>query len=292
MDIINISEIKDALERSGYLLENRILSKFLLHNFWAESNHTFFININENKYREIDIMAHKSFEIIELNNNEYYSLYTHFIVECINNPQPLLLFENLVDFDEPSSDWIYEFINGTIENIEKISLSIPYIIQDIEATFKIEKSSKQYCSFMKKKGDHKDPWMATHPDDFHKTLTKFVDCVKYKIKDTHSKWDGVRPQMGRIEIFIPVVVLQNNLFKITQKSEIEEINCQKLKTPYEEIYNRNISIDIVQEKYFDEYLTMKMKLINKICEQIKREIINKNNKQYSSLSSQHVLDKN
>lgn len=281
MEQINENEIVKAIERSGYLLENRILSKFMKRSFWSEANHAVFFKGDETKYREIDVIASKLIDSLSINEQESCSFFVHFIVECINNPQPLGLFENLADRDEPSSDWIYDILNGEEETREVLSLILPNIIYDFELESEGNLPSKQYCSFIKKKGDHKnDLWMAYHPDDFHKTLLKLAESVKYKVKEIQDRWTGIRPLMGRLDFFIPLIILQNDMIKILQKGE-EKIEIEiyrpkfhRLKTPYDESYNRNLSIDIVQEMYFDDYLDFKLNGLQKMFGQLKDKIKN------------------
>jgi hypothetical protein len=129
-NVIKTNEIIDAVKRSGYLLENRILSKFLKNNFAAEANHIIFLNNDNIKYREIDVLASKCIDSIALKDQANISIFTHFIIECINNSQPLGLFDTLSDRDEPSSDWVYSFTNGDAEIKELLSIIIPGIIAD------------------------------------------------------------------------------------------------------------------------------------------------------------------
>jgi hypothetical protein len=278
-DTINNNEIIAALKRSGYLLENRILSQFLKRKITAEANHKIIFENDENKSREIDVIATKFIDTIQLNDNDSISLCAHFIVECINNSQPLGLFENLGDWDEPSSDWIFTITNGDMEMAEIIGITFPRAIYDYEIERNNSNPAKQYCTFQKKKGDHKkDQWMAYHPDDFHKTLSKLVDASQLSATSLHERWAGRQPQILRIDTFIPIIVLQNELFKIIQKSdketEIELLNAkhQRLKSSSEESNNRNISIDIVQEDFFNTYLEMKIEGLETIFKLLKNGI--------------------
>ncbi|MES2558703.1 MAG: hypothetical protein V4590_03125 [Bacteroidota bacterium] len=268
MDKISNDEIISALNRSGYLLENRILKLFIKNSFYAESSHALFFNPEENKYREIDILATKQLHTMFLEDKfNSVAINIHFVVECINNPQPLGLFENLGDMDEPSSDWIYEITNGTPELRENISLKIHSLIDFVERTRIKAPPSRQYCGFSKKKDtNNKEPWMATHSDDFHKTLLKLVEATKHKKEEINRLWDGRRPQICRLDFIIPTVVLQGNIISVFQRDElkIKDELFQRLKTPYEEIYNRNMSVDIVQENYFEQYLITKQEWITDI----------------------------
>jgi len=278
-ETINNNEIIDALKRSGYLLENRILSQFLKRKITAEANHKIIIDNDENKSREIDVIATNFIGTIKLNERESISLCAHFIIECINNSQPLGLFENLGDWDEPSSDWIYTITNGDMEISEIVGITFPRAIYDYEVELNDSNPSKQYCTFQKKKGDHKkDQWMAFHPDDFHKTLSKLVDAAQISARSLHERWAGRQPQILRIDVFIPIIVLQNKLIKIIQRSdketeiELQDAKLHRLKSSSEELNTRNISIDIVQEEFFNTYLDMKILGLKTIFDLFKKGI--------------------
>lgn len=277
MDSINDDDIKSAIQRSGYLLENRVLSRFICNGFRAEANHTILQNNDEGKYREIDVFASKIIDYLIINANSNYTIYAHFLIECINNSQPLGLFENLGDIDKPASDWVYSLYNGDEEINEALFFVLQNSIEKIESKIESRLPSKQYCSFAKKKSDNKrNEWMAYHPDDFHKTLLKLTDAIRIKQLEIRDKHYDIRPSFGRLEFFIPIIVLQNNLILINQKTELEihSVNYQKLKRPFDEVDIKNISIDIIKEEFVDKYIALKTDELAIIAEGVKSCLTN------------------
>lgn len=261
MERISEEKMKEALTRSGYLLESRVLDFFSNNNYWAESSHRFFENKEDGKYRELDVLANKTLDWINVKNNEESLAFNvHFITECINNPVPLALFENKGDLEEPTTDWAFDFINGSPELKEISSIHWIHAIHAFESQIIKELPSRQYCGFVKKKSKD-DEWMASHPEDFHNTLLKLVQFVKYKRIAINENWEGRQPTMCRLELLIPLIVLQGEMIEIktTENLEVNPINYYRLKVPYESSYNKSISIDIVTESYLPEFLKRKNK---------------------------------
>lgn len=260
MEKITFDEIKKALIRSGYLLENRVLNFFNDNQFDAESSHRYVIDEVEGKFREIDVLATANLASNSTNKTNI-TLFVNFYVECINNPVPLALFCSYGDQEEPTTDWAYNFINGSPQFLEFCSESFPQVIYDRQNEIIKSMPARQYCGFIMKKDKNIDEkWMANHPDDFHQTLSKLSQFVKIKKSETKERWEEIRPDFTRLEIFIPLIVLQGEMIEIINQKELElkEIEYYRLKAPYEKGYNKSLSIDIVTEKYLKTYLDLKL----------------------------------
>ena len=84
-DKISSEEIKDALTRSGYLLESRLEKALRENGFYVEANSAY-LDSETSKSRELDLYAMNGYVI----NPQYYeSLYSNLIIEAVNNPQPI-----------------------------------------------------------------------------------------------------------------------------------------------------------------------------------------------------------
>ncbi|GGB85022.1 hypothetical protein GCM10007424_26330 [Flavobacterium suaedae] len=273
MEEITLQQVKDSLSRSGYLLENRIMNMFINKGFATESSHVFFLDTIEEKYREVDVIAINTLDNISF-KDESLTLTVRFIVECINNPVPLGLFENIGDMDETATDWIYMFTNGSNILREEGSINWPSSISKYESKILLSKPSRQYCSFIKKKDKSKDEWMACHPNDFHNNLKKIAQYLKHDLKKISNNWDGIRPQMARLDLLIPVIVLQGDMLEIKNNCEIDinPVDYYRLKIPYEDSLQKNVSIDIVTEKKFKEYLDQKTKTIQLMFNDLKEKL--------------------
>lgn len=255
MEKITEENIKLALERSGYLLENEVLEIFQGNDYWSEANHTHFIDPVENKFRELDVRASKNIFCGEAEKQDIL-VNVNFLVECINNSQPLAIFENIGDRDRPGMDWYYKMVNFEVDSREQIFLDIDYQIEEIS---KFEKyiAARQYCGFTKK-GNSNNPiaWMALHPQDFHETLIKLVQFTKQLSIEIDHLWEGRMPSVARLEFMCPIIVLQGELIKISNKEElkIDQIKFHRLKFPFDSTIQKNIAIDIVTKDYLDAFL--------------------------------------
>jgi hypothetical protein len=276
MNKISIEEMKDALMRSGYLLESRVLDFFFTEEFWAESNHRFFLGGDEDKYRELDVLASRYIDSIQIKSKaESVSLFLHFITECVNNPVPLALFTNVGDREEPTTDWSYMFTNGSEVLVEAASIHWPHSIYTFAPEIFSSIPSRQYCGFTEKKGNTKDKWMASHPDDFHQTLLKLVQFNKYKKKEIRAEREGIQPESCRLDVFIPLIVLQGDIVIVEAQNALDVTPSQyyRLKVPYESGYNKSISIDIVTETYLPEYFKKKMSGLILMFDDLKKELM-------------------
>src|SRR5260370_22750096 len=91
--------MKEALLRSGYLLESRVESKLRKKWGYAEANPTY-IDPDTGKSREFDLHAMRT---ERAGPNEYDYVFALFLAECINNPQPVVIItkDPLVPFLHP-----------------------------------------------------------------------------------------------------------------------------------------------------------------------------------------------
>jgi hypothetical protein len=94
---INQSELRDALLRSGYLLESRLQRVLTRRNYYVSPNVPY-LDSKTQKTRELDLRAMK----LRSFGTQYAGrLYPTLLIECINNPQPVAFIEQDSD---PSSD--------------------------------------------------------------------------------------------------------------------------------------------------------------------------------------------
>ena len=85
---ISHEQIRDALQRSGYLLEYRIEQMLRRHGYAVESNQMYPDPIT-GKSREVDLTAISA----EPLTRDYENiLWPRLIIECVNNTQPMAFF--------------------------------------------------------------------------------------------------------------------------------------------------------------------------------------------------------
>lgn len=263
-------EIKDALKRSGYLLENRVLEKFINYNFNAESNY-YFLDSKTSKFREVDIFATKRVDAYSIDKTLPIELNISFVVECINAPFPLGLFENLGSDRGDNLGWTYHIINGDARLKESLSLSLFSLLEKKESNKTL--ASRQYCGFRRKKSNQnkKGELMANHPEDFHNNLNKFIDALAFQQNEIKSLWEGRQPQILRLDILFPLIVLTDKIFLIKQNPNL---TIEK-KMHHRFMINKgssNFNIDIIQEEYIDSFLEYKLNEINDLVKDLFRDL--------------------
>ncbi len=91
---ITHEQIKDALIRSGYFLESRVLHILHKRNYRNAPNITY-PDSGTGKSREIDIYSESQrvTENLNLNYHLHFEFQHRLIIECSNNPQPAIFFK-------------------------------------------------------------------------------------------------------------------------------------------------------------------------------------------------------
>jgi hypothetical protein len=84
--VITLEAARDALLRSGYLLESRIEALFRRRAYYVQANSVFLDRSGSS--RELDVYA---LGAIKAGPHDRDFLFTAFLIECVNNPEPLVL---------------------------------------------------------------------------------------------------------------------------------------------------------------------------------------------------------
>ncbi len=144
--------MSEALMRSGYTLESRIIKKLVQNGYFVEPNQRI-LDPKTGKSREIDIVA-ELFEASTEFSMEKPRVYvsTYFACEAKNNPYPVALLTEL-PFSPGLSTWesLHEGKTGFFTD------------NDLEPSFydfltEQHKVYTQFCSFRPKKGDKNSEW--------------------------------------------------------------------------------------------------------------------------------------
>jgi len=249
-------ELIGALNRSGYLLENRVFNTFLDLGFSAESNY-YFPDGNTKKFREVDVVAVKTLDTHSINPSLPIVINLNFIVECINSPYPLGLFEYKGKQKGNTFGWNFKQTNGEQPLKEAFSISLGHILEDLEVLK--EPSSRQYCGFKRKKPARKGETgelMAYHSDDFHNNLNKFLDVLAYQKQEISSLWEGRQGHTLRLDIFYPLLVISSDIYLIRQNLDLAINKVNKHRFLIDK-GRKQVNIDILTEKILQNFLEKK-----------------------------------
>jgi len=257
VDKISSEEIKDALTRSGYLLESRLEKVLRENGFYVEANSAY-LDSETTKSRELDLYAMNGYVI----NPQYYeSLYSNLIIEAVNNPQPIafitkesqiapLYREDIKVAGLPvkisdNEEWIYlpEFLE-----MDKYH----HYCQGNIAT--------QYCSFTQKKNESgKKEWMASHEETHFNSFRTLSVAVEYHQDVLYKAWVKDANAIN-LEFYYPIVVVQGELLEVHPESDNIHIkttnHVQFRRTSVIGSKEFNYQIDVITEHYLPTLLNM------------------------------------
>jgi hypothetical protein len=253
--------LKD-LKETGFPLEMEI-SKHLQTENWSVTNGSYYIDKDENKGREIDIIArvHRSAEVYkELSLEVVFSL----IMEIKKSEQHPWVF-----FTSP--------INGPVENLipKKYQFSgfstEPHRINRVlrKNTIKIkERVGRSFYQGFTKNGGR---------DDIYKALSGVTKATQHFIDTSTAKGDTSGDRL--LHSFEPVIVIQGKLFEaFLQRGELilEESNYIQTffnyLSPNYSTNSRNI-IHVITKEYLHEFITEHKESLNSFFEDLRENDI-------------------
>jgi len=275
---ITPKEMRDAIQRSGYLLEQRIFPFFEKFHYAIDLN-AIFPDPGTGKSREIDIKAYCMeciFDKEDFDNN----LQINLLCECENNKQPTIFF--IRDYRD------YE-LELFCDDIALSGIPIGFSDKDFFISFsdflELKKFhhygkgdiSTQYCTFQEKKG--KNGWMAFHNDEQHNTFDSLVKVLDYEIEEDFKSYylpDKPEEEPIEIKIYYPLLILQQDLYSAFLKGNkfiLRKSKHIQFRKQYHSIFSKQIKtycIDVITEDYLPKYLEIIDKENTKIKNKIKR----------------------
>lgn len=249
-------EIRDALLRSGYLLESRISSVLSFRDYSSEPNSAFPDPIT-GKTRELDVRGRR---MLSINQDDSNVVSWIFLIECVNNPEP---FAFLVRHSpRPSA-----LTQLSIQSVGMDSLSMAVspnpaeeIVDNALKSHHYNQGTKcsQFCSFLQKKD--KKQWMAIHEDSHFEAFEKLCNATEYFMqRERRLIFEGVGRQT-HLTFFYPVLVLQGELLEAqhTKKSvrTRSTSHVHYLKERIREGPTDVFQIDVVRESFFPTFVQM------------------------------------
>lgn len=282
---ISMEQMLDALNRSGYLLENRVEHLFGGRGYHIH-NSNYFVDESTNKMREIDLIAETSETALSSVKQAANGTFTFkLICECENNPQPVVFFQTDA-----------KYANG---DDGLVSLSNPDPIIPIESSpdernrwgdsffsspndfenhhFFNSLMTTQYCSFVPKDKNKLDAgWVAKHLEDQHDTLHNLLKGVVFARAKDEKNIDAYPERyygFYQAILYYPLLILQDHLY-LAQVSEgkVDLKQCDHI------VYWRNhkleksenfIAIDVITESYLPKYLQMVEDEVEKMHSEIR-----------------------
>ncbi len=252
---ITLAEAKDALLRSGYLLESRVESLLRNAGYYAEANASY-QDPSTGKSRELDLSA---LAARRSGPGESDFLFPVLLVECVNNPQPLGLI---------TKDPMVPFLHH--HEVKLSGLPVKFPESDHEDAWEsftdflgFEKFhhyckgriATQFCSFQQKKDGH---WMAWHDEEHFESFKKLCDAVDYAQVRHYGNWVLNGHESVNVQIYYPVLILHGQLWDVrSSKRGLTLKRARHLQ------YRRSVAtgrgeedyqIDVIEERFLPSYL--------------------------------------
>lgn len=214
----------DAIKRSGYLLESRIVKMLDEAGYWVQPNYVMKDPVT-GKGREIDIIVEPS---PWQYTNGGVTVKTTFIIELVNYNSPLVFFTAKTDSDMSDMFDGIKFATTGETNIFENEILERYKGQKNRGSVFM-----QYCAFEKKSNNNN--WMAYHPDDLYSSFQKFF----YYITEVLERWERQpRPASldkdNRIFFWQPIICTSGGIRIVDHEGNMREASQIKYEYQYAE----------------------------------------------------------
>lgn len=272
--IINREEIFTAIQRSGYLLEQRVAGTMRKNKFGVGYDTRFTDHkAGVKTLREFDILAFDSEMLHKYLKREHHSGFVgiELICECKNNHQPLVFFKNEDVFADMLDHWIQieGYPQRIITNPKSDPVEYKYLLDvlDMEDHHYLKYPfATQYCSFSKSKGGKE--WLAGHQNEHHEAIEDILKATMFKRSQNEFRYNW---QYGNtcLTFYHPVIILQGDmyLYQASKGKRPDKMTvCDQVTFIREMMIGetvREYAIDIIKEKNLPKYLAqLKRKLVN------------------------------
>ena len=202
-------EIFECLNRSGYMLESKLVRRLDEASFFVEPNQSI-SDQRTGKSREIDILA----EYFDPDRDHPgVTVITHFVMEVCNNTFPFVLMTTrpISPVMAPQEDYL-KFVTAPRED----SKDHPFLGElDLYESYGVEewRPFSQWCALTRKKSG--EELMASHSEDVYSSILKMAEYTL----DTIEQWSSFSSdrRRWRVVIWRPVMVLKDDLMVLNER---------------------------------------------------------------------------
>lgn len=280
---IATKQMKEAIIRSGYLLEQRV-EPIIRQAFGYVETNPAFRDPDTGKSREIDIRALAG---VGVYRKEGSFIFPMLLCECENNSQPIVFFTS----ESPISFTYCEDLRASgipvqfWDNDGYISLADFTGMEKFHHYCKGEVAT-QYCSFQLKKD--KSSWFAFHSEEQHDTFNSLIKAVDYEVDSHFKDWDlpdQINEENINIQIYYPLLILQGDLYSAHLENNrlmLRKAKHIQFRKQFFSSYKNEVEtyqIDVIVEDYLSRYL----EIIENEIEKIKKALQRKKGKVFESI---------
>lgn len=281
-----IQQIKEALDRSGYLMEQRLCPLLERRGYYVTPNHEY-EDPDSGKSREIDIHA---LDIVSLYRQTFDDMLSHvLLVACKNNHFPVIAFTHdnvLRGMDVVMSITkagyplaVYRGEDSEDEDIE------PFLrLGDYHHYYQAQRVASQYCRVMGRKstGQGQPLQYAADHGDLYDDLDSLIKAVEAEVAEYKEVATRQAEQMPpdteeddiNLVVIYPVLVLAGDLYECRQTRGDVRLRKANHLVLIRRVKSRAIKgeffIDLVQESYFDRYLRLIHRERERVAKRLRR----------------------
>lgn len=283
-----ISQIKTALEQSGYLLEQRICPIIEKYGYFTIPNDQY-EDKDTGKSREIDVVAGDIYSLYRTDLKDVFE--TNLLIECKNNSTPVVFFtqknlipefcsENIMLYGNP--DGIYNKEGEAIELIWDY-----FNFGQFHHYAKAKWIAHQFCQLKPKISGPREKqiieWETSHETEstsyerLHESidsLTKAADYFKSEFI-RNAPIDKNTNNNIELEMIYPVILFAGQIFECRIMGKEYKLFERKHLLFNKKIQSKTLKgsyyIDVIQENYLSRFLNIIQEQNVKIVDRLKRK---------------------
>ena len=287
-DSLSEEHMKEAVLRSGYLLEGRVAAALRKAAYKAITNRAF-VDIEGNKSREYDVFSYKRITVYKGGS---FEIYPTIICECKNNPRPIAFIVDEGAQFEPVIDEV--MVSGIPAQIRSGAGFIS--VQEFLGARKSHHFcnpttvvSPKCCTFELKKD--KSAWMANHSDDLYETFRTLSKALEFEINedfDNMGQWFDAKEKQRTfmdLSFYYPLVVYQGEIFAAYISKDQHDVRLEKrdhiqFNPEFFSFYENDVisyHFDVISESYLGRYLALielEMDGFKKVLQSKKKTVVN------------------
>jgi len=258
LGVPDVGEIRDALGRSGYLLEARVARVLRLRDApWFVRTNTRYLDPTSSAPREIDLIATHSerLDSAGLAIPGYHTVGSVLCVECINNPFPVVLVRSSERSPEYALDTA---LSGALSGAKVGGNPLSKAVRLSELHHQHDSLvATQFCDLSRKQnGPNKGQLMALHSDRSYGCLESLAQSMELNSR----RGDKPFREICNLWVVYGCAVLQGPLYA----ADVDEDGGYDLREVDHGVYRMTLVsredgrpteylIDMVQEGYFEAY---------------------------------------
>lgn len=255
---ISTQEMRDAMLRSGYLLESR-LETVLVDRGWDVKTNRPYVDPVTLKSREYDLFA---FRVFPVGTARLDVVLLCLVVECMNNPQPVA-FISKSNASRPVPEDALRLLSTERGSTDPETgrwnpPPKPFTFGENHHYLR-GRVATQYCSFTHKKGrdGRGSEWLAQHENEQHEVFLRLSAALDYETNESRTRILRADTSPS-VHIYYPVLVLQGKLVEARPSRRSVQTrsvsHTQFIRVAAEEHRETAYQIDVVTERYFSRYL--------------------------------------